>query len=264
MTRPLALVTGASRGIGRGIALCLAEAGYDLALGTTKADPANTESGVFEVVAQVEARGGTAFPVEGDVGDLAQHEGMVETILARYPRIDLLVNNAGVAAKVRRDILELEPESFDRLTTINLRGPLFLTQRVARQMIAQQEQQSDAERPPAIVFITSVSAHTASPSRAEYCISKCGLSMASQTFAIRLAPHNINVYEIRPGVIATDMTAVVKDKYDAQIRDGMLLQPRWGTPEDIGKAVTALATGAFPYSTGAIFDVDGGFQVRRL
>jgi len=264
MTRPLAFVTGASRGIGRGIALCLAEAGFDLALGATKANPDDRSTGVFEVIDQIAARGGEAFPVIGDMGDLDQHEAMLATILDQRPRIHLLVNNAGVAATVRKDILETEPESFDRLVRINLRGPLFLTQRIARHMIAQSEEGAYGATPPAIVFITSISAHTASPSRVEYCISKAGLSMASQTFAVRLAPHNINVFEIRPGVIATDMTAAVKDKYDEQIGDGLLLQPRWGVPDDIGKAVAALATGAFPYSTGAIFDVDGGFQVRRL
>jgi 3-oxoacyl-[acyl-carrier protein] reductase len=187
---------------------------------------------------------------------------MLASALENFGRIDVLVNNAGVAPLQRLDILEAPPESCDRLTNINLRGPFFFTQRVARQMLQQPEDASRVR--PAIVFVTSISANTASPNRAEYCVSKAGLSMTAQCFAVRLAEHGINVYELRPGIIATDMTSAVQEKYDTLIGEGLLLQPRWGTPEDIGKACAALVGGSFDYATGACVEVGGGFGVRRL
>lgn len=277
-TKGTALVTGASRGIGRGIALELARAGFDIAGAATQADPENLSKGLYEVKAQVEAFGRAFAPVLGDISDLSQHERMLASALEVSGRVDVLVNNAGVAPLQRRDILEALPESFDRLSNINLRGPFFFTQRVAKQMLRQLANPAGsnagtetvrtgspaANARPAIVFVTSISANTASPNRAEYCVSKAGLSMTAQCFAVRLAEFGINVYEVRPGIIATDMTSAVQEKYDKLIKEGLLLQPRWGTPEDIGKACAALVGGGFDYATGACIEVGGGFGVQRL
>jgi 3-oxoacyl-[acyl-carrier protein] reductase len=260
--RPVAFITGASRGIGRGIAIELARHGYDVAGNSRALDAANTASGIFEVKRRVEELGATFLPLQGDVAVLEDHERMVELVLEQFGQIDLLVNNAGVAPEQRLDILETTPASFDRVLSINLRGPFFLTQRVAAQMIAQPKQPSGSR--PSIVFITSVSAYMSSPSRAEYCLSKAGLSLAAAIFADRLSEFGINVYEVRPGVIKTDMTAPVEGKYDKLIDEGLIPQRRWGLPEDVGKAVVALTSGAFGYSTGLVVEVSGGMNIRRL
>jgi NAD(P)-dependent dehydrogenase (short-subunit alcohol dehydrogenase family) len=262
MGKAVAFVTGASRGIGRGIALQLAGHGYDIVAAATKADPSEKRTGVYEVKARVEQLGQRCLPVAGNIADLESHHDMIHRALDHFGAIDLLVNNAGVAPLHRLDILETSPESYDRLLAINARGPFFLTQAVARIMIEQVK--AGRARPPAIVFITSISANTASPNRAEYCVSKAALSMTAQNFAVRLAPHGICVFEIRPGIIATDMTAAVKEKYDDLIANGLLLQGRWGVPEDVGKAVVGLAEGYFNYATGAIIEVGGGFGIQRL
>ena len=259
---PTALITGASRGIGRGIALELARNGFDIIGSATKADPSETAKGLYEVKARVEELGRKCYLVTGNLADLDRHEGMVREAIEQAGRIDVLVNNAGVAPEKRMDLLETTPESYDRVMDINLKGPMFFTQRVARQMIAQVEVKT--EFAPVIVFITSISATAASPNRVEYCVSKAGLSMVAQSFAVRMADYGINVYEIRPGIVATDMTEAVQEKYDRLIAEGLLLQQRWGTPEDIGKAVSALATGQFAYATGAAIEVGGGFSVSRL
>lgn len=256
----VALVTGASRGIGRGIALELARAGFDIAGAATKADPADTSKGLYEVKACVEALGRAFAPVTGDLSNLSHHAKLLEETLAAFGRVDVLVNNAGVAPAQRLDILETTPESFDRLMNINLRGPFFFTQCIANHMLGQAKGPVD----PCIIFITSISANTASPNRAEYCVSKAGLSMTAQNFAVRLAGAGINVYEVRPGIIATDMTAGVQEKYDRLIEEGLLLQPRWGTPADIGRACAALASGYFAYAPGACIEVGGGFGLQRL
>ncbi len=262
MSKAVAMVTGASRGIGRGIALTLAQHGYDIAGCATKADPANTESGLYEVKHHVEKAGCRFLPVAGDIANLDDHPRMFHEVLDAFGSIDVLVNNAGVGVLKRLNVLKTTAESFDRLIDINLRGPFFLSQLVANQMIEQVK--SGTSYVPKIVFITSISSDTASPSRAEYCISKTGLSMAAQTFAVQLAPYGINVYDLRPGLIDTDMTAGVKEKYDKLIAEGLLLQDRWGTPEDVGKAVVALAEGYFDYATGAVIEIGGGFGVKRL
>ena len=262
MAKGTAFVTGASRGIGRGIALELAAHGFNIAAAATKADPANTEKGLYEVKARVEAFGVECLPVVGDIAGAAQHERMITEAITRFGTIDVLVNNAGVAPEQRLDILETTEASYDRVMDINVRGPFFFTQAMARRMI-EQAKSGDA-RAPMIIFITSISAYTASPNRAEYCVSKAGLSMVAQNFAVRLAEFGIAVYEIRPGIIATDMTSGVTEKYDRLIAGGLLPQQRWGTPEDIGKAAAALADGSFSYSTGGIFEVSGGFNMHRL
>jgi len=262
MKRPVAFITGASRGIGRGIALELAAQGYDLAGNSRNFEPQNTASGLFEVKQQVEKLGAAFLPMQGDVSSLEDHQHMLKSILEKFGRIDLLVNNAGVAPEKRLDILETTAASFDHVLGINLRGPFFLTQLVAGQMIAQVKEKPDHK--PAIVFITSVSADTSSPSRAEYCVSKAGLSIAAAVFADRLSEHGINVYEVRPGIIKTDMTAAVEAKYDKLIAEGLVPQRRWGFPEDVAKAVAALVGGSFPYSTGTVIEVSGGMNLRRL
>ena len=262
MKKPVAFITGASRGIGRGIAIELAKHGWDLAGLSRLFDPKNTDNGLFEVKKRVEEAGGEFLPLQGDVASLADHAHLLDLILEKYGRIDLLVNNAAVTPEKPLDILETTTGSFDRVLGINLRGPFFLTQRIAQHMISQTK--PNADRKPAIVFITSISAVTSSPSRAEYCMSKAGLSMAAAVFADRLGNHGVNVYEVRPGFIKTEMTsATVEEKFDEVILKE-LLQKRWGQPEDVGKAVAALVSGSFGYSTGAVIEVSGGMNLRRL
>lgn len=262
MSKGVAFITGAGRGIGRGIALELAKSGYDIVAAATKSNPADIEKGNYEVKARVEELGQSCLPVAGDIADLSQHPRMIQEALDHFGAIDLLVNNAGVAPLKRAELLDCTPESYDRVMGINLRGPFFFTQAVAKQMIRQVQERRHQK--PAIIFITSISADTASPNRTEYCVSKAGLSMTAASFAVYLAEYGINVYDVRPGIIATDMTSAVREKYDALIESGLLLQKRWGTPEDIGKAVTALADGYFDYATGAVIEVGGGFSVKRL
>jgi NAD(P)-dependent dehydrogenase (short-subunit alcohol dehydrogenase family) len=256
-SRRVALVTGASRGIGRAIAIELGRIRYDVLI-NYRANAAEAER-TLEEVKVVGARGDT---FGADVGNDDDRQRLVTHTRERFGRLDLLVNNAGIAPEKRMDLLETSMESFDRLLNVNLKGPFFLSQLVARWMIEQKDSIHDYA--PAIVNIGSVSAYAASPERAEYCVAKAGMAMMTKVFAARLAEEGINVYEIRPGVIATDMTAAVKEKYDKQIADGLTPIKRWGTPEDVGRAVAAIAAGSFPFSTGEVINVDGGFHLRRL
>lgn len=254
----VALVTGSSRGIGRSIAIELGTHGWQVIV-NYRTDRAAAES----CLAEIEAAGGGGFCLQADVSDLDAHPKMLQEILERFGRLDLLVNNAGIPSLQRRDILELEPGGYDAVLSTNLRGPFFLTQLLSRQMVAQV--QASAERLPQIVVIGSISGEAASVNRAEYCISKAGLSMMVRLFAVRLAPYGINVYEVRPGIIATDMTSAVKEKYDRLIlEEGLTLLRRWGQPSDVAKAVAAIANGALPYSTGEVIYVDGGMHNLRF
>jgi len=256
--RRAALVTGGSRGIGRGIALALADVGYDVAF--NHMDPDNIAA--EETVKELQTRGARAFFRRGDIASPADRSTLIASVRREFGKLNLLVNNAGVAPAQRVDILEAGEESFDRLISINLKGPYFLTQLAARWMI--EERGADRDMFLAIVNISSISAFTSSPNRGEYCISKAGVSMATKLWADRLAEHDILVYEIQPGIIATDMTASVKDKYDKLIAEGLTPIRRWGTPEDVGRAVAAIAQGYFPFSTGQVLNLDGGFHLRRL
>ncbi|MCR4438054.1 MAG: 3-ketoacyl-ACP reductase [bacterium] len=255
--RQVALITGGARGIGRGIAEALARIDFDIVV-----DDVWEAKEAEQTVQALQNLGAEVLYVQADISKAEERARLVEACRARFGRLDLLVNNAGVAPAQRVDILEATEESFDRVLFINLKGPYFLTQAVAKWMIEQKQQ--DATRSPKIVNISSISAYASSPSRGEYCISKAGVSMMTILFADRLAQYGINVYEIRPGIIATDMTKAVKDKYDALIAQGLTPIARWGSPEDIGKAVAAIASGAFPFSTGEVINVDGGFHLRRL
>jgi len=256
MTRKAALVTGAGRGIGLGIARALAPE-YDVAICDV-----HEESVVEDALTGLEKLGADVLYCRADVTDAEARAKMLADIRGKFGRLDVLVNNAGVAPKVRADLLEAGEESYDRVMNINLKGPYFLTQAAANWMIEQKK--ADGSRTPCIINISSISATTASPARGEYCISKAGVSMATKLYAARLGEFDIPVYEIRPGIIMTDMTAVVKDKYDKLIAEGLLVQKRWGHPEDIGRAAAALAAGAMAYSTGQVIMVDGGFSVERL
>ncbi|MDH4198270.1 MAG: 3-ketoacyl-ACP reductase [Candidatus Aminicenantes bacterium] len=260
--RPAALITGAGRGIGRGIALALAGEGFDIAANDIVFEPDNPAKGLFEVKQAVERSGVSFLPVPGDVADLGQHDCILAAVLERFGRLDLLVNNAGVAPLKRLDILETTPESYDRVMAVNARGAFFLSQKAARQMIRALE--ADPALRPAIVFITSISAEVSSTSRPEYCLSKAALSMAARIFADALAGRGIGVYEVRPGIIRTEMTEPVKEKYDFLIGGGLVPQGRWGFPEDVGRVVAALARGDFGYATGAVIEVSGGMNIRRL
>ncbi len=250
----VALVTGAARGIGAAIAAELAGEGFDVVVfDVLEAD---------QVIAKIDAAGQKGLTVRGDVASAADRTAVLEKIEQTFGRLDVLVNNAGVAPKVRADILAASEESYDRLMTINLKGPYFLTQAVANWMIRQREKRKDERM--CIVNVSSCSAYIASPSRGEYCISKAGVSMATKLYAARLAEYGIGVYEIRPGIIATDMTAVVKEKYDKLIAEGLTPIKRWGQPEDVAKAAGVCVRGDLEFSTGEIINVDGGIHLQIL
>jgi len=254
---PAAIVTGSSRGIGRGIAESLAAAGHDVMINYTR-----NEDAAREAAEAVAANGVRAEICQANVTSLEDRKSLVDQTISAFGRLDLLVNNAGIAPSVRADVLEASPDSYDDVMATNLRGPYFLTQYAANQMIDLKANGTiDAAR---IVVISSISAFTASVSRGEYCVSKTGLSMMTQLFADRLAEHGITVNEVQPGIIQTDMTGPVKDKYDKLIAEGLTPIRRWGQPEDIGKAVVAIAQGYFDFTTGAAIPVDGGFHIRRL
>ena len=263
---PVALITGTSRGIGRGIALELAKIGYDVAINYAS-NVAAARQTAADCVAAARA-GGQAVRAEicqADIASNADRRKLIQFAREELGRLDLLVNNAGVAPEVRADILEAGEESFDRLMSINVKGPYFLTQLAANWMIEQRRTGVPAVRfQPKIITITSVSAYAASVNRGDYCVSKAALAMLTPLYAARLAEHGINVYEIRPGVVRTDMTGPVKEKYDQLIEGGLTPIKRWGTPEDVGRAAAAIAQDLLPFSTGEVINVDGGFHLRRL
>jgi 3-oxoacyl-[acyl-carrier protein] reductase len=251
--RRVTLVTGGTRGIGLGIAVKLAEAGFTVAI--TGRRPAEE---VQPALAQLMEFNPGSIYIQADVASTADRQRLLQTVESQLGGLDVLVNNAGIAPRVRADLLEAGEESFDELIGTNLRGPYFLTQSVASWMI----RHPAADR--SIINIGSISATVASVNRGDYCIAKAGIAMATKLWAVRLAEHGIAVYEVRPGIIETDMTAGVKGKYDALIESGILLQKRWGTPEDIGTAVSMLARGQLPYATGAVLVLDGGLTMARL
>jgi NAD(P)-dependent dehydrogenase (short-subunit alcohol dehydrogenase family) len=256
-TKRVALVTGGSRGIGRGIAEQLADSGFDLAINGVR--PVDQ---IGDVVSALEQRGAAVEYCQGDVSVAADRAAIIDAVRQRFGRLDVLVNNAGIASRPRTDILDATEESFDRLITINLKGPYFLTQLAARWMIDQY--QADSAFCGVIVNVSSVSATEASINRGDYCISKAGIAMATQLWAARLAEHAIAVYEVRPGIITTDMTAPVKEHYDKLLAEGLTVENRWGEPADVGRAVAALARGDLTYATGNVINIDGGLTLRRL
>lgn len=256
-SRRVALITGGARGIGFGIAQALARDGLDLVLcgrSELKGDEQHLE--------ELRPHGGAVRYIPADVSSAEDRRRLIDETRRHFGRLDVLVNNAGVAPKERKHVLDATEESFERVLRINLQGPYFLTQLAANWMIEQDASKADVPR--CIINVTSISATVASPERGEYCISKAGLSMATKLWSVALAEHGIPVYEVRPGIIRTDMTSGVEQKYDRLIEEGLMLQPRWGTPEDVGRTVAALVRGDFAYSTGAVLMVDGGMTVSRL
>lgn len=253
----VALVTGGTRGIGYGIARALSADGFDLALCGRRG-----REEVRDALDALSVDGTEVLYVPADVSDRGDQAKLLDAVRTRFGRLDVLVNNAGVAPHHRTDILEATEESYDRVLGVNLRGPYFLTQSVARWML--EARREDPDLVASIVFVTSISSTVASPSRGEYCISKAGLSMAAQLWSVRLAEEGISVYEVRPGIIRTDMTSGVTEKYDRLIENGLIPQRRWGLPDDVGKAVAMLARGDLPYSTGHIIMVEGGMTLNRL
>ncbi|WP_103062471.1 3-ketoacyl-ACP reductase [Actinomyces qiguomingii] len=270
---PVAMVTGGSRGIGRSITEELLRSGYAVSLLATRPEPTDT----LQELRTLPGGSGRVTYIRGGVDDLDVGPRYLAATLERFGRVDLLVNNAGIAPQVRADLLEATPASFDRVLSVNLRGPYFLTQLVAREMISQRDRDLAAvgidvsnglpllDRPAAtIINVSSISADTVSTNRGEYCVSKAGVHMATLLYAARLAGEGIVVYEVRPGVIATDMTAGVKDRYDDLFAAGISPMPRWGRPDDVGRTVAMLACGHAPYSTGDVIHVDGGMHIPRL
>jgi len=255
--KPVALITGGSRGIGFGIAKALIKEEYRVAINGVRASDQ-----VEKTLKQLTADGGEAIYCQGNVGSAEDRSKMIDNIKEKWGQLNLLVNNAGVAPKERKDILEADEKSFDRLMDINLKGPYFLTQKAANWMIEQKAKNSKDSF--SIINISSVSAKVASVNRGEYCISKAGMSMSTKLWAARLGEFDIPVYEIQPGVIRSDMTAGVVEKYDKMIAEGLTLQKRWGKPEDLGKTVVALVKGMIPYATGQVIHTDGGMTIQTL
>ena len=256
-SNPVALVTGGSRGIGRGICVELSRKGYAVAVNYH-----GNEEAARETQSLLK---GDSLLCKADVAVQADREGMVQAVLDRWQRIDVLVNNAGITSVGRKDILDATEESWERVLGTNLKGAFFLSQRVAREMMkfATHGAQPVGFRP-VIINVSSVSAYSLSTNRGDYCISKAGLGMVTQLFALRLAEYGIRVYEVRPGIIDTDMTAGGKETYTKLINDGLTPIRRWGTPEDVGQAVASLVTGAIPFSTGDVFNIDGGYHLRKF
>jgi 3-oxoacyl-[acyl-carrier protein] reductase len=262
ITSPVALVTGASRGLGRGIAQSCARAGCSVAIHYQNNEDAARETEQLCESAAIN-RGQEFVVVQGDLASSVDRLRLFEQTLSQLRRIDALINNAGMAPRERADITETTEESYDEVMSVNLKGPYFLSQLAARHWLKHPNQ----GRLPGgykLIFITSISAVTASVNRGEYCLSKAGLAMACQLWATRLAHEGAQVFEIRPGIMETDMTTAVKDKYDKLIAEGLVPQKRWGRPEDVGLAVEAVLKGHFPFSTGEVITVDGGFHLRRL
>jgi NAD(P)-dependent dehydrogenase (short-subunit alcohol dehydrogenase family) len=253
----VALVTGGGRGIGFGVAQALAMEGFDLALCGVR-----DEGMVKDALETLRATGRDILYVQADVSVKEDRAALVAAVRRHFGRLHVLVNNAGVAPTVRADILEATEESFERLIRINLQGPYFLTQAVANWMIEQKR--SDPDYKSCIINVSSISATVASVTRGDYCISKAGISMATKLFATRLGEYDVPVFEIRPGLIKTDMTSAVTAKYDKLIGEGLLLQSRWGLPEDVGRAAAMVARGDLAYSTGQVLMVDGGQTIQRL
>ena len=253
MTRPVAIVTGGLRGIGRACVQALADDGFNIVV----ADLAEAASAEFET--DVSRRGGRLLYCRFDLGDLSTHQSVIDQALDMFGQIDCLVNNAGMASPVRGDLLDLKPENFDRVIAVNLRGTVFFCQAVARAMLA-----ASPDPGRSIITVTSVSAEFASPERLDYCVSKAGLSMWVKNLALRLASDGIGVFEVRPGIIRTDMTAGVSEKYDALIDGGLVPSRRWGEAADVAAAVVTLAGGKLGFATGSIVNVDGALSVRRL
>jgi len=262
--RPVAIVTGASRGIGKGVAKELASLDYDLVVNyfdfTAEGKP--DDSKALQTQKEIKGLGAACEILRGDISSSEDRNSLVALAKSTFGRCDMLMNNAGVAPSKRLDLLEATEESFDRVLGINLKGPYFLTQKVANWMIEQKK--ANPERAYRIVSTGSISSYTSSPARGEYCVSKAGISMMTKLYADRLAEYGIGVFEISPGIIMTDMTSVVKDKYDKLIAEGLTPIQRWGLPEDIAKAVGAIAEGRLDFSTGQVINVDGGFHLRRL
>jgi 3-oxoacyl-[acyl-carrier protein] reductase len=257
MSNRTALVTGGTRGIGLGIARALARERWDLALGGVR-----PEADVKDVVEELRREGSAVHYVRGDLARAGDRARLIAGVQERFGVVNTLVNNAGRAPRVRADLLEATEESFDEVLRANLQGPYFLTQAIGRDQV--ERRRTDPSFEASLIFVTSVSAEMASPNRGEYCVSKAGLSMAARLFAARLAEHGIPVYEVRPGIIATDMTAAVRDTYDRRIAEGLVPDRRWGRPDDVGRVVAALVRGDLPYATGTVVHVDGGLSIPRL
>ncbi len=262
MSSPAILITGSSRGLGRGIALHCARAGYSVAI-----NYAGNRSAAEDTAAQCDAQKISDeqrfIPIRANISLPADRNRLVDETLAAFGRIDGLVNNAGIGAIVRADLTETTEENFDTVIKTNLYGPHFLTQLIARYWL----REKPAPLLPSglsVIFVTSISADTASVNRSEYCISKAGLSMSAQLWAARLAPENILVMELRPGIMATDMTTAVKEKYERMFAEGVVPQPRWGTADDVGSAAVSIFSNHFPFSAGSIIHIDGGFHMKRL
>ena len=255
--RRVALVTGGTRGIGLGIACSLASSGFDLALNGVR-----ETADIADALQNIRSQGGRVIYCRGDISDASDRQNVIDQIRSEYGCLHVLVNNAGITSVGRKDLLQADESSFDRVMAVNLKGPYFLTQLAANWMIEQQRQQPDYRG--TIINISSISADFVSTNRGDYCLSKAGIAMATRLWAARLAEFQIPVYEVRPGVIRSDMTSGVIEKYDTLIAEGLTLERRWGEPADVGSAVAMLVRGDLSYATGQVLRVDGGMTIRQL